>query len=556
MVSQRTNSTLLDAMGILNWMLRFFALAKIACDALFYVAIFCLCFGILCSHVSYSHSAAVKIGRGRLTRKGNTVRSTFFCRTSTTKTNAALQIRGWRIGHVSWKKGLWKCVLQKTWLASPSRRIKLKSSCSCQIPTAITPEASTTEHLGKQHTIIWIHLPGSFRSISIPQTAEISVGEIVEPLLPAQLLSCCQLFVNGKICSTTVLMNTLGPNPCVRTVFNPLRGGTPSFSNSCFVCDPGQSFHQKLLVPSQATEKLVALGWLVPVASEGISTQHFAWDLEHSNRVDMQQSALLNALPDGKQKQILQKRWTHPRCPQDSLLETPVSSNMPSASSSRDEAGVDEVQKPDAASSFHLPEHHQDGQPDAASSFDVPEHHQDGQPDAASSFDVPNTSSQASQPEQGAGIDRNFLLNAAEGHSLSQEDRLKLAQLARSLKVVQKKAGKKKTNAVLAKECLSAMDASDNVAKNLSQKSPPQADAKASTRRCDADQPRGIKRAFQSESEPSKKLDDLMWILWIHCKNRPCFTTRIRWPQPEARGAQKIIAICKDLESQPERRTT
>jgi hypothetical protein len=37
MVSQRTNSTLLDAMGILNWMLRFFALAKIACDALFYV---------------------------------------------------------------------------------------------------------------------------------------------------------------------------------------------------------------------------------------------------------------------------------------------------------------------------------------------------------------------------------------------------------------------------------------------------------------------------------------------------------------------------------------
>jgi hypothetical protein len=293
------------------------------------------------------------------------------------------------------------------------------------------------------------------------------------------------------------------------------------------------------LVPSQATEKLVALGWLVPVASEGISTQHFAWDLEHSNRVDMQQSALLNALPDGKQKQILQKRWTHPRCPQDSLLETPVSSNMPSASSSRDEAGVDEVQKPDAASSFHLPEHHQDGQPDAASSFDVP-----------------NTSSQASQPEQGAGIDRNFLLNAAEGHSLSQEDRLKLAQLARSLKVVQKKAGKKKTNAVLAKECLSAMDASDNVAKNLSQKSPPQADAKASTRRCDADQPREIKRAFQSESEPSKKLDDLMWILWIHCKNRPCFTTRIRWPQPEARGAQKIIAICKDLESQPERRTT
>ena len=37
MVSQRTNSTLLDAMGILNWMLRFFALAEIACDALFYV---------------------------------------------------------------------------------------------------------------------------------------------------------------------------------------------------------------------------------------------------------------------------------------------------------------------------------------------------------------------------------------------------------------------------------------------------------------------------------------------------------------------------------------
>ena len=306
-----------------------------------------------------------------------------------------------------------------------------------------------------------------------------ALGEIVETLIPTHLQSCCQLCVNGKICSPAVLIKTLGPGPCVRVLLNPLRGGAPSLSNSSFVCEPGENFNKKLLVPQQVADKLVAMGWLVPVASEGIAVQHFAWDLEHCNKVNLQQSALLNVLPDGKQKRLLQNKWIDPKCPNNSLLEPDHSSSLPSASSSRDKHEPDKVQKIDDSTCSDLPK--------------------DQKPPGD------NMVSQVSQPEQGVGIDRMFLLNAAKGHSLSKEDRLKLGQHARSLSVLQKEAGKKKTNAVLANECLSAIEASKTVAKNVSQPPPLQADATDCKGDRDAKQPRGIKRAFQSESKPSKR---------------------------------------------------
>lgn len=77
----------------------------------------------------------------------------------------------------------------------------------------------------------------------------------------------------------------------------------------CFICDPGGSFNRKLLVPQVAIDKLLQTGRLIPIASEGIQTCHYAWEDSRLDDIAAQQQALLVAIRDGKQKQALQRKW-------------------------------------------------------------------------------------------------------------------------------------------------------------------------------------------------------------------------------------------------------
>ena len=180
------------------------SLADITFDAIFYVTFVCLCLGMLCSHVSYTYSASVKIGRTRIVRRGNKVRTAFFWHTSTTRTSAGFQIHGWCIGHASWKKGLWTCIIQKTRLAYCSKLDKKGNSFNYANNLAHmmliawanffhqilrwyfisrNPQRPNRKCLATCQPmllhVIWVYLPGNFQSISVPQTTEMALGEIV-----------------------------------------------------------------------------------------------------------------------------------------------------------------------------------------------------------------------------------------------------------------------------------------------------------------------------------------------------------------------------------------
>ena len=183
------------------------------------------------------------------------------------------------------KKGLWTCIIQKTRLAYCSKLDKKGNSFNYANNLAHmmliawanffhqilrwyfisrNPQRPNRKCLATCQPmllhVIWVYLPGNFQSISVPQTTEMALGEIVETLIPTHLQSCCQLCVNGKNCSPAVLIKTLGPGPCVRVLLNPLRGGAPSLSNSSFVCEPGENFNKKLLVPQTSGRQTCSHG--------------------------------------------------------------------------------------------------------------------------------------------------------------------------------------------------------------------------------------------------------------------------------------------------------
>lgn len=354
---------------------------------------------------------------------------------------------------------------------------------------------------GAQHCEIWVIDPffGRMHVVVAPETAQVRtvLVELLRQVLQrmessekkqyadqlaeinfSAFLSQCSVRSGGQSLPGDCYVKELLQNPVIRIRAPHLHGGAKAWF---MLVMPGNNWCKKIMVPFHVIKFLLGKNVVEEMQME-LKARQFAW--VPGVTIEMQWQYLLTSFPDCMQKRALQKK-----CSQTNSLAV---THQPTPDTSLKQV------KSAATSSFDLlqnPEHQgknivsQPSQPDAASSFDLPKHEKSH---------AGRVVSQAGQPEH--GIDRKFLMHAAEGQSLSREDRLKLAQHARLLKVLQKEGGKKKTNAVLAQECLSAMSASNTVVQKNSQPPLPQADAKASTRQ-------GTKRCFQSGPEPLNQVD-------------------------------------------------
>ena len=272
------------------------------------------------------------------------------------------------------------------------------------------------------------------------------------------------------------------------------------------VVSPAGSFDEKILVPASAGRELLKRGFLEQIATATCLHKQYAWCFQWT--VSERCQALLDALPPGAQKNVLQKRFAQ----QLSSLVPPVDSAQSFAApgSPEDAAGksTNSAAKLDDASAAH----HHESIPSLASfapdilrdqgTTAVKEFAQEYATEPAAILEVIDTDKAACDmpvsktlaapqkseampifasfvPSQSSdqaldatlNIDskaniakttlheaKTFLEKTAAGHSLQPHERNLLAFYARCFDVPQKQKGKKKHNQDLAGDCLQSMN--------------------------------------------------------------------------------------------------
>ena len=234
-------------------------------ECLFALALLCLSLAALTSEVTCTSRAAVRIGRGRHSRKQKCCMRRWLSKPhcSILPSNG-LKITGWQLGRLSLKNGFCNHVVSKSvawWsntsaggthalcsrvgvVANPIVRWFFNKSFFLMkwlLPCATVAKAEvpmktcfyqshksmTFTPAHKTNQEIWFCGLPSTRTFSCIRADDgMYIGQLLEPMLPNSIFDLCQVTCNGKLVPFTCRVSDL-PSMCpvLRVMVNPLRGG-------------------------------------------------------------------------------------------------------------------------------------------------------------------------------------------------------------------------------------------------------------------------------------------------------------------------------------------